>query len=166
MSARIGAVEDVKRVERWRFADYPTGVNRLSSGIPHQPVFVIFVNRRPLRYFKRSRPDSRRQAQRPYFAFESAHSVAEQSAIGSGVLPASILIALINVKEVISEVSHVLREPHRVCRSRALIEAEVIGSPTLPAHRAGSAYAGVVQVANDAPIRLQLLVIVGAGANQ
>src|SRR5438445_4547338 len=72
----------------------------------------------------------------------------------------------INMEEVKSEIFQVLREPLRVRQRRALIEAEVIGSPTAPAGGGRSAYTAVVQTADQAAVSLQPLMIVCSGADQ
>src|SRR6516225_12468508 len=162
----MGAVKNVKWIQASLASDDPASMNRLASGIMDQPVFVIFVEPGALGDLKRSGPDSRGQTQHANFALQNVHAAGKQASIGCYVLSARVLIALVDVEEVIAQILQILCQPMRVGYCRPLIEAEIESSPTPPARDGWSLHARMMQLADEPAIVFQLLVIVCAGADQ
>src|SRR5215469_12745728 len=118
------------------------------GGVVHQPVLVVLVHPRALRYLKGRRPDPGRKTEPANLVFQPTHSTREQNEVRGRVLAAGILVALVDMEVGVAEVFQILREPFRVAQSSGLIEAEVIRRPTPPSGNARAVHAGVMQLSN------------------
>src|SRR5581483_3493451 len=135
-------------------------MNGLTGSIVHQPVFVILKHRRPLRDFERRRPNPEGQAEPAYLVADISYAAREMAGIGRGVFTARVLIALIHVEVVVAEFFEMFSQPARIRERGALAEAKIIGGPTPPAHRSGSANTGFMELADSPAIGLELGVVV------
>src|SRR5215472_3657492 len=138
----------------------------LAGRIVHQPVFVVLVHPRALRYLKGRSPDAGSKPEATNLVFERTHSAREQNLVRGRVLAARILVALVDMEVGVAEVFQILREPFCIGKSRGLIEAEIISGPAPPSGNARPVHAGVMQFSDRPSIRLKLLMIIRANADK
>src|SRR6185312_633039 len=123
LSAWIGGIEHVELVLT---AAHLPGVDGLTLSIMNEPVRMLLGHRRTLRNIERRGPNPRRKTHCGGLLFHWRHPVGEQVGIRRGVLAAGVLVALIDMEEVVAELLQVLRLPGRIGERRALVQAKVV----------------------------------------
>src|ERR1700760_4949222 len=92
--------------------------------------------------------------------FESCDAIGKERSIRSGIFAAGKLVPLVHMEEGVSVGLQILREPLRIRKRCALIEAEVIRCPTPPADRRSCRDPGMMQIADETAIGFELIMVI------
>jgi hypothetical protein len=94
---------------------------------------------------------------------DGAHAIGELSGIGCHIFAAGILVAFIDLKELVAERSKVCRLPVGVRKSFTFVDGAVICRPAPPSDGSLSGDSSTMQLTNCSAVGQQLLAIVRAG---
>src|ERR1019366_562862 len=120
--------------------------------IVHQPILVMLIDPGSVRHLERSSPNAQDQAICRDAATDETDPIRELHRIARRKFAARVLVAIINLEELVAELEQMLGLPSRVGQTFTFVDAAVIGRPTPPSDRCFAGYTGVVQPPNDASV--------------